>query len=63
MDFMIVRHMLFHQKYTCGQLLEMKEKIATKVLAERLVTMVADDLIEKRNHPTNKKVFLYTLTD
>ena len=25
--------------------------------------MVADDLIEKRNHPTNKKVFLYTLTD
>jgi hypothetical protein len=60
---LIIRHMLFRQKYTYGQLLEMKEKIATKVLAERLVTMVADDLIEKRNHPTNKKVFLYTLTD
>jgi len=55
--------MLFHQKYTYGQLIEMKEKIATKVLAERLVTMAADDLIEKRNHPTNKKVFLYTLTN
>jgi len=60
---LIIRHMLFHQKYTYGQLIEMKEKIATKVLAERLVTMAADDLIEKRNHPTNKKVFLYTLTN
>ena len=45
---LIIRHMLFRQKYTYGQLLEMKEKIATKVLAARLVTMVADDLIEKR---------------
>ena len=25
--------------------------------------LAADELIEKRNHPTNKKVFLYTLTD
>lgn len=32
-------------------------------MAERLRTLVADGLIEKRNHPTNKKVFLYTLTD
>jgi DNA-binding HxlR family transcriptional regulator len=55
--------MLFRQKYTYGQLLEIKEKIASKVLAERLRTLVADGLIEKRNHPTNKKVFLYTLTD
>ena len=60
---LIIRHMLFRQKYTYGQLLEMKEKIASKVLAERLRTLAADDLIEKRNHPTNKKVFLYTLTD
>jgi DNA-binding HxlR family transcriptional regulator len=60
---LIIRHMLFRQQYTYGQLLEMKEKIASKVLAERLRTLVADDLIEKRNHPTNKKVFLYTLTD
>ena len=55
--------MLFRQQYTYGQLLEIKEKIASKVLAERLRTLVADGLIEKRNHPTNKKVFLYTLTD
>ena len=60
---LIIRHMLFRQKYTYGQFLEIKEKIASKVLAERLRTLNADGLIEKRNHPTNKKVFLYTLTD
>jgi DNA-binding HxlR family transcriptional regulator len=60
---LIIRHMLFRQQYTYGQLLEIKENIASKVLADRLRTLVADGLIEKRNHPTNKKVFLYTLTD
>jgi len=60
---LIIRHMLFRHKHTYGELLEMKEKIASKVLAERLRTLLGDGLIEKRNHPTNKKVFLYTLTD
>jgi len=60
---LIIRHMLFRHKHTYGELLEMKERIASKVLAERLRTLAGDGLIEKRNHPTNKKVFLYTLTD
>ena len=60
---LIIRHMLFRHKHTYGELLEMKERIASKVLAERLRTLADDGLIEKRNHPTNKKVFLYTLTD
>ena len=55
--------MLFRHKHTYGELIDMKEKIATKVLAQRLEALAADGLIEKRNHPTNKKVFLYTLTD
>ena len=60
---LIIRHMLFRHKHTYGELLEMKERIASKELAERLRTLADDGLIEKRNHPTNKKVFLYTLTD
>jgi DNA-binding HxlR family transcriptional regulator len=60
---LIIRHMLFRHKHTYGELLEMRERIASKVLADRLRTLAADGLIEKRNHPTNKKVFLYTLTD
>ena len=51
---LVIRHMLFRQQYTYGQLLEMKERIASKVLAERLKTLVADGLIEKRNHPTKR---------
>ena len=60
---LIIRHMLFRHKHTYGELLDIKERIATKILAERLKTLAGDGLIEKRNHPTNKKVFLYTLTD
>ena len=60
---LIIRHMLFRNKHTYGDLMTMKEGIATKILAERLKTLAADGLIEKRKHPTNKKVYLYTLTD
>ncbi len=60
---LIIRHMLFYHKHTYGELLDMRERIASKVLAERLRTLAADGLIEKRDHPTNKKVYLYTLTD
>ena len=60
---LIIRHMLFRHKHTYGELLDMKERIGTKILAERLKTLVADGMIEKRNDPSNKKVFLYTLTD
>ena len=60
---LIIRNMLFHKKHTYGELLDIPEKIATRVLADRLKSLAADGLIEKRNHATNKKVFLYTLTD
>lgn len=60
---LIMRDMLFNHTYTFGQLIEMKEGIASKILSIRLKTMASNGLIEKRNHPTNKKVFLYTLTD
>ena len=51
---LIIRHMLFRHKHTYGELLDMKEKIASKVLAERLRTLLGDGLIEKRNHPTKR---------
>ncbi len=36
-----------------------REKIATRVLADRLKKLVIDGIIEKNNHPTNKKVFIH----
>jgi DNA-binding HxlR family transcriptional regulator len=55
--------MLFLKKCTYKELMDNREKIATRVLADRLKKLVLDGLIEKNNHPTNKKVFIYTLTE
>jgi DNA-binding HxlR family transcriptional regulator len=59
----IIRNMLFLKKCTYKELLDNREKIATRVLADRLKKLVLDGIIEKKNHPTNKKVFIYTLTE
>ena len=59
----IIRNMLFLKKCTYKDLMDNREKIATRVLADRLKKLVIDGLIEKNNHPTNKKVFIYTLTE
>ena len=59
----IIRNMLFLKKCTYKELLDNREKIATRVLADRLKKLAQDGIIEKKNHPTNKKVFIYTLTE
>ncbi|NDD16363.1 MAG: transcriptional regulator [Chitinophagia bacterium] len=45
----IIRNMLFLKKCTYKELMDNK--------------LVLDGIIEKNNHPTNKKVFIYTLTE
>jgi DNA-binding HxlR family transcriptional regulator len=59
----IIRNMLFLKKCTYKELMDNREKIATRVLADRLKKLVLDGIIEKNNHPSNKKVFIYTLTE
>lgn len=59
----IIRNMLFLKKCTYKELMDNREKIATRVLADRLKKLIIDGIIEKQNHPTNKKVFIYTLTE
>ena len=59
----IIRNMLFLKKCTYKELMDNREKIATRVLADRLKKLAQDGIIEKKNHPTNKKVFIYTLTE
>ena len=59
----IIRKMLFLKKSTYKELMDNREKIATRVLADRLKKLAQDGNIEKKNHPTNKKVFIYTLTE
>ena len=59
----IIRNMLFLKKCTYKEFMDNREKIATRVLADRLKKLAQDGIIEKKKHPTNKKVFIYTLTE
>lgn len=53
---------MYAKECTYGDFLKSDEKIATNILASRLETLEANDLISKNIHPQNKSKFLYKLT-
>lgn len=59
---LIIRDMMFHQKSTYGEFLKSEEKIATNILASRLLNLEENELIEKLEHPESKAKVLYKLT-
>lgn len=61
-SFLIIRDMLFFRKNTYGDFLRSQEKIATNILADRLVILESEGFITKDPHPDNKSKYLYQLT-
>jgi DNA-binding HxlR family transcriptional regulator len=61
-SFLIIRDMLFFRKNTYGDFLRSQEKIATNILADRLVILESEGFITKELHPGNKSKHLYQLT-
>ncbi len=59
---LIIRDLMFNGKRTYGEFLESKEKIATNILADRLLTLEENGIVEKRAFPGNKVKNLYQLT-
>lgn len=59
---LILRDLIFNNKNTYGEFLNTDEKIATNILADRLVTLEAGGIISKHNHPESKVKVLYKLT-
>lgn len=59
---LIIRDLLFKKESTYGDFLKSEEKIATNILASRLLTLEAHGLIEKLDHPDSKAKVLYKLT-
>jgi len=59
---LIVRDLLYHGSRTFKDLFGSEEKIPSSRLADRLKKLEKMDAITKENHPTNKKVFIYKLT-
>lgn len=53
---------MFKQKKTYGEFLQSEEKIATNILADRLMLLEAGGIISKEEHPDSKAKVLYRLT-
>lgn len=59
---LIVRDLMFNEKKTYGEFLASEEKIATNILADRLMLLEAGGIISKEEHPESKVKILYKLT-
>lgn len=59
----IIKQMLFEEKSTFKDFTESQESIATNILSSRLRMLEKFGIINKGNHPKNKKTNIYTLTE
>ncbi len=59
----IIKQMLFEEKSTFKDFTESQESIATNILSSRLKLLEKFGIINKNNHPENKKTKIYTLTE
>jgi DNA-binding HxlR family transcriptional regulator len=59
---LIVRDLMFMGKKTYGEFLQSGEKIATNILADRLLILEKNGIVEKGAFPGNKVKNLYRLT-
>jgi DNA-binding HxlR family transcriptional regulator len=59
---LIIRNLMFYNIHTYGEFLKMPEKIATNILAGRLVSLERAGLIVKEQHAESKVKFFYKLT-
>lgn len=60
---LILRDLMFTGKRTYGELQASDEKIATNILAARLLSLEASGLIRKAADPNNRRRSLYFLTE
>lgn len=60
---LIVRDLMFSRQCTYGDFLKSDEKIATNILASRLLMLEQNDIITKQEHPESKAKVLYKLTE
>ena len=59
---LIIRDLMLKNGCTYGDFLKADEKIATNILASRLLNLEENGLIQKLNHPDSKAKVLYKLT-
>ncbi|MBL4649458.1 MAG: helix-turn-helix transcriptional regulator [Aureispira sp.] len=60
---LIIRDLVYFGERTFKDFSNAEEKISSARLSDRLCKLNVLGLLKKSNHPTNKKVYLYSLTD
>ncbi|MBW1655562.1 winged helix-turn-helix transcriptional regulator [Flavobacterium quisquiliarum] len=60
---LIIRDLMFKKQCTYGDFLKSEEKIATNILASRLLVLEENNIIVKLEHPESKAKVLYRLTE
>ena len=59
---LIIRDLMYKGKKTYGEFLQSEEKIATNILADRLLVLEKTGIVEKKAFPGNRVKNLYQLT-
>ena len=59
---LIIRDLMFAKECTYGDFLKAPERIATNILASRLLALEENKIIGKLDHPESKAKVLYRLT-
>lgn len=59
----IIKQMLIEEMQTFKEFTESDEAVSTSILTLKLKCLESYGLIERKNHPSNKKTKLYHLTD
>ncbi len=60
---LILRDIVFRGKKTYGDFLKSQERIATNILASRLVALEADGILNKQANPEDARKDFYSLTE
>ena len=51
---LIIRDLMYRRKETYGEFLQSEEKIATNILADRLLVLEKTGIVEKKAFPRNR---------
>ena len=60
---LILRDLMFKDKHSYGELQSCEEKIATNILASRLINLEENGIIRKQQDPADNRRSLYYLTE
>jgi DNA-binding HxlR family transcriptional regulator len=61
--FLILRDIMFNEKYSFLEFRASEEKISSAVLTEKLNLLIREGIVFKKTSPQNASKFLYLLTD